>query len=166
MVMFEIGQYIVKANTGVCRVTEIISYSLSEEEEKKDYYRLDLCGGKKGTVLVPLGSEKSNMRPVMTKEEAECLLSGIPEIAMMKITSERQREQEYKEAIKANDPNLLVAILKELYQRNRIRESEGKKVTALDDRYVKMAEAALFEEISVVLAKDGEELRRLILADL
>ena len=161
--MFETGQFVVKANTGVCRVTGITTYSLSEEEEEKTYYRLEIPGTGKGTILVPVDLSKSNIRPVMTEEEALCLMERISDIGTVWPDRDRMREQGYKDAIKSNDPEMILGMLKELYRRSREREIIGKKITAVDERYAKIAEGVLFSEISLVLQKEYSEIRDMII---
>lgn len=160
--MFEVGQFVVKANTGVCRVKDIMMYSLSEEDEKKLYYSLETVGEKRGTILVPVESGKSNVRPVMSRDEAEDLMRQIPLIHALESASERLREQEYRDTIKQNQPELLVGMIKSLYLRSREREAAGKKATAVDERYSKMAESVLFAEVSLVLGKEEDEIRETI----
>ena len=50
------------------------------------------------------------------------------------------REQSCKDAIKANDPEALVAIIKMIYQRKQTRLAQGKKCTATDAKYFQTAE--------------------------
>jgi len=45
------------------------------------------------------------------------LIKRIPEIPTAWINNEKMREQNYKVAVKANDPEALVAIIKMIYQR-------------------------------------------------
>jgi len=161
--MFEIGQYVVKANTGVCKVTEIRSVSMSEEDEAREYYILAPYSDSRSTILVPVGSDKSNVRSIMTEEEAGAFIRQIPEIEVAWIESDRQREQHYKDAIKSNRPDQLVSIIKNLYIRSRERELQGKKTTAVDDRYVKIAETALYQELAIALGKLPEDMRSVIL---
>jgi len=161
--MFEIGQYVVKANTGVCKVTEIRSVSMSEEDEAREYYILSPYGDSRSTILVPVGSDKSNVRSIMTEEEAGTFIHQIPEIEVAWIESDRQREQHYKDAIKSNRPDQLVSIIKNLYIRSRERELQGKKTTAVDDRYVKIAEAALYQELAIALGKLPEDMRSVVM---
>lgn len=161
--MFEIGQYVVKANTGVCKVTEIRSVSMSEEDEAREYYILAPYSDSRSTILVPVGSDKSNVRSIMTEEEAGAFIHQIPEIEVAWIESDRQREQHYKDAIKSNRPDQLVSIIKNLYIRSRERELQGKKTTAVDDRYVKIAETALYQELAIALGKLPEDMRSVIL---
>lgn len=160
--MFEVGQYIVKANTGVCRVVDITMYSRSEEEEERECYLLSPYSNENARLFVPVESDKSNMRPIMTKAEAMDLLKMVPQIHAAVIASEKVREQEYKDAIKSNDPVSLVSIIKNLNIRNREREEQGKKSTAVDERYLSMAQAALYPELATALGKEMTEMMNIL----
>ncbi|MDO4489385.1 MAG: CarD family transcriptional regulator [Eubacteriales bacterium] len=160
--MFEVGQYVIKANTGVCRVVEITMYARNEEEDEKLFYILAPKTNPASRLYVPVDSDKSNMRPVMTYEEAEAFIVNVPNIEVAWIASDKLREKEYKEAIKSNNPEALVSIIKNLIIRNRQREEQGKKSTAVDERYFQMAENALYSELSTAMDKSVEELRVLI----
>lgn len=159
--MFEVGQYVVKANTGLCRITGTVLYGLPEEE-KKLYYSLELAGDKKGTCLVPVDSEKSNMRPVMSKPEAQDLLEKVSEIRYFTAVQEKLREQGYRDVIKSNDPVLIVGLIKTLYSRGNERKLQGKHVTALDERYSHIAESMLYPEITLVLGAAEERIKEQI----
>ena len=161
--MFQVGQYVVKANTGVCKVMEIIMRAMSEEEEEREYYVLSPYLDMRSKLFVPVDSCVSNIRCILTKEEAEAFLSRIPEIGIAWIESDRLREQHYQDAIKSNDPERLVSVIKNLYLRNKQREQQGKKSTAVDERYFKMAEGALYTELAVAMDRNPEELRGEIL---
>lgn len=164
--MFEVGQYVMKANTGVCRVVEIAALSMSDGEDEKMYYHLSPYGDARAKLFVPVESSRSNIRALLTPEEASCLIERIPEIEAAWIESDRLREQEYKNAIKSNEPEQLISMIKNLYIRGRKREQQGKKSTAVDDRYFKMAETTLYQELAVALGKEPEEMRQVILCSL
>jgi CarD family transcriptional regulator len=102
------------------------------------------------------------MRRAMGEKEAWDFIDSIPVIDVKWIESDKSREQEYKNAMRSNDPRHLVGIIKNLYLRSRERENQGKKVTAVDDRYFKMAENALNSELAHALGKDKNDIRDLI----
>jgi len=163
--MFEIGQYVMKANTGVCRVVDISTYHLSEEEDDdRLFYHLSPYGDERARLYVPVDAPMANIRLIMSCDEARQLIDSIPSIEQAWIASDRMREQEYKEAIKSNDPKRLVSIIKNLYERNRERTQQGKKSTAVDERYFKMAESTLYSELAVSLGRELEEMRQMILS--
>ena len=91
------------------------------------------------------------MRRVISKEEAEELIREIPQIEGLWIGSEKQREEKYKECMKSCKCAEWVRIIKPLYQRKMSRLKQGKKITATDERYLRMAEGNLYSELSIAL---------------
>ena len=69
----------------------------------------------------------------------------------------------YKEAVKANDLEALVAIIKMIYQRKQKRLAQGKKCTATDARYFQIAENLLYMELGVALEKPKQEICKTII---
>ena len=55
-----------------------------------------------------------------------------------------------------------VSIVKTLYVRREERISQGKKITALDERYMKVAENELYSELSLSLGVPKEDMERYI----
>ncbi|MCX4321156.1 MAG: CarD family transcriptional regulator, partial [Lachnospiraceae bacterium] len=51
-----------------------------------------------------------------------------------------------------------IKIIKTLYQRKRERLARGKKTTAMDERYLRMAEENLYSELSLVLGVPREDM--------
>lgn len=74
------------------------------------------------------------------------------------------REQNYKEAVKANDPEELVAIIKMIYQRKQKRLAQGKKCTSTDAKYFQIAENLLYMELGVAIGKPKQEICDTIIA--
>lgn len=70
----------------------------------------------KDKIYVLVSNSDLRLRLCLTKE-AWNLIKRIPEISTAWINNEKMREQNYKEAVKANDPEALVAIIKMIYQR-------------------------------------------------
>ena len=102
------------------------------------------------------------MRPVMTREEAMELIDQMREISPLWIQNERKREEEYREAVRTCDGRELVRIIKTIYLRRRKRMSEGKKITAADSRYFKLAEDNLFGELAVSLELERDKVKDFI----
>ncbi|MCR5790870.1 MAG: CarD family transcriptional regulator, partial [Lachnospiraceae bacterium] len=122
------------------------------------YYTLRPIYQRDSVVYVPVGNEKPVMRPVISKEQAQELVENIPNIKAAWIEKEVEREQEYKKAISSCDPEKLIMIIKTLYNRKKARIEDGKKVTVIDERYFKMAEKQLHEELAYALGMSKEEI--------
>ena len=115
----------------------------------------------KEKIYIPVSN--SRLRLCLTKEEGWNLIKRIPEIPTAWINNEKMREQNYKAAIKANDPEALVAIIKMIYQRKQKRLAQGKKCTATDARYFQIAENLLYVELGVALEKPKQEICKTII---
>jgi len=149
--MFEIGEYIVYGTKGVCQVEDISQVDIPGANKDRLYYVLRQIEGSSGKIYVPTDNDKVVMRRVITREDAEDLIRRMPEIEQMWVDNDKQREAMYKEAMRTCDYNEWVSMIKTLYFRKQERTAQGKKVTALDERYLKAAENELYSELSLIL---------------
>ena len=161
--MFQIGDFVVSAGGGVCRIEDVVQMEMPGITAKKDCYLVIPIGENAAKKYIPVENKKKQIRPVMTREEAEQLMSGFMEIEETWIESDKLREKTYKEAIFSSDPRRLVSILKTMYQRGQERQAEGKKTTTIDERYLRIAEKNLHDELAFVLDITTEDVRDTII---
>ncbi len=160
---YEIGDVVSKPVTGICKIEDILYLTPQDEKNKKLYYLIKPVEDEKEKIYVPVSNSDSRLRLCLTKEEAWNLIKRIPEIPTAWTNNEKMREQSYKEAVKANDPETLVAIIKMIYQRKQKRLAQGKKCTATDARYFQIAENLLYMELGVALGKPKQEICKTII---
>ena len=160
---YEIGDLDSKPVTGICRIEDILYLTPQDEKNDKLYYLMKPIEDEKDKIYVPVSNSDSRLRLCLTKEEAWNLIKRIPEIPTAWINNEKLREQNYKEAVKANDPEALVAIIKMIYQRKQERIAQGKKCTATDARYFQIAENLLYSELGVALGKTKQQVCKTII---
>ena len=160
---YEIGDLVSKPVTGICKIEDILYLTPQDEKNKKLYYLIKPVEDEKEKIYIPVSNSDSRLRLCLTKDEAWNLIERIPEIPTAWINNEKLREQNYKEAVKANDPEALVAIIKIIYQRKEKRLAQGKKCTATDARYFQIAENLLYMELGVALGKPKQEVCRTII---
>lgn len=160
--MFKIGEYIVHGRNGVCKVEDITNIEMSGADKDKLYYVLSPLKSEGSKIFFPVDSDRIVMRSVVTKDEAENIVSNIKDIEPMWIDNEKQRELRYKEAISSCDCTQLIGIIKTLYVRNKERLEQGKRATFVDDRYFKEARETLFDEFSVALGIGKDEVEKYI----
>lgn len=160
--MYQIGEYVVKTNNGVCRIEDIVHLNMSGVDEKKEYYLLVPIEDKGAKIYVPVDKAQENLRDVISDDDAWKLIRGIPQIESIWIENEKLREQEYKAAMKDGRPEALVGIIKNLYYRSQARLAEGKKSTAVDERYFRLAENALYSELAFAIGREKEDMDDLI----
>ncbi|MCC8104087.1 MAG: CarD family transcriptional regulator [Clostridiales bacterium] len=160
--MYSVGDYVVKANNGVCRVEDIVHLDMSNAKKDRLYYLLVPQADQGAKLYVPVDTNSTSIRSVLSEEKAWQVIEKIPDIDEAWIANDKLREQEYKEALKSCDPELLVSIIKNIYLRKKKRLSEGKKSTSVDDRYFKMAEEALYSELAFAIGRAPEEINVII----
>lgn len=160
--MFKVGDYIVHGRNGVCKVVDITHIDISGADKNQLYYTLVPMKSEESKIFYPVDSDRIIMRSVLTKEEAENIVSEIKDIKPLWIDNDRQREEKYKEAISSCDCEKLICIIKTLYERNTERIAQGKRITYVDDRYLKEAKRNLHDEFSIALGIDREEVEEYI----
>jgi CarD family transcriptional regulator len=160
--MFHIDEYVMHVTGGICQVKDISPLEISGADKNRKYYLLVPIRDKSGRVYVPVDNDTA-VRKVITDEEARELIEEIPAIEEIDIENDKLREAKYKEAIKGCDPKDLVKVLKNLSTRRMNRIREGKKTTATDDKYFKLAEDNLLNELAFVLKKEKSEMRTIVL---
>ena len=164
--MFEKGEYIVYGMTGVCRVSDITEMNMDGLSTSKLYYVLEPTGVNGNRIITPVEGNKSVMRRIMTSEEAYDLIDGIRDIDSLRVRDDRQRENCYKEALKTGDCREWVGVLKTIYLQRRDRLSRGKRMTEVDERYMKKTKENLFGELSIPLGITTAEVERFIVSRL
>lgn len=160
--MYEIGDYVIKANNGVCRIDDILHLDLPNTDKNRLYYLLIPIDNKNAKLYVPTDATEHTLRKALDEEQAWEVIRTIPEVEAAWITNDKLREQAYKEAIHSCNPTALISIIKNLYLRRKQRIEQGKKSTATDERYFKTAEDNLYSELAFALGKEKTEMRQLI----
>ena len=158
--MFKKGDFFVNTNNGICEIKDVVTMNMSGTD--KEYYLLVPINEQTAKVYVPVDLSTQRIRLAMNKDEALSLIESIPDIHETYIENENERERTYKEALNSRDPKRLVGIIKTLYLRRQKRLDAGKKNTAVDDRYFKLAENHLHNELAFALEIDKSEILDLI----
>ena len=155
--MFEVNEFVIHTTGGICKVTDIAPLDMPGADKNRKYYFLIPIKERGSKVFVPVDNPAA-IRKVMTDEEAWELIDEIPGIEEMQVENDKMREAKYKEAIKSCDCRELIKIIKNLYSRKLERLKEGKKTTATDDKYFKIAEDNLFSELAFATGRSKEDI--------
>ena len=164
--MFKKGEYVVCGNKGVCVVEDITTLDISGVDKKREYYILKPVYMAGSTVYVPVDTAKESMRSVLSRAEADQLISEIPDIPLITITNDKLLEQEYKGCMKANSCEELIRIIKTIYLRKQKRLEAGRKVTAVDAKYFRLAEETLYGELAISLGLSRDEVEAYITGEM
>ncbi len=149
--MFEKGEYVVVGNKGVCMVEDIATLNISGVDNEREYYVLKPVYMAASTVYMPVDSRTASMRRILSKEEAKELIGGIDKIPLITTTNDKLLEQEYRGCMKSNCCEEWIRIIKTIYMRKQKRLEAGRKVTAVDAKYFRIAEDNLYGELAIAL---------------
>jgi len=162
--MYKEGEYIVYGLNGVCRVESITTLDMKDVPKDVEYYSL-IPLGQGGKIYVRVDSSQDKMRPVISRYEAELLIKQIDEIEAIKITNEKTVEELYKRSMRSYDCTEWVRLIKCIYKRKLKRTESGKKVTAADEKYMRLAEEALYSELAIALGVEKDKVLEIILSN-
>lgn len=160
--MYDIGDYVVKVNNGICRIESITHLDMDDVDKNKLFYLLVPQKDEKMKIYVSVDNAEESLRKTISEEEAWKLIRGVSEIEVDGIINDKQREQHYKQAIRSCKPEALVSIIKDMYARKIKRSAAGKKNTATDEHFFKVAEDNLYSELAFAIGKKKDEICRLI----
>lgn len=160
--MFEVGDYIVYGLNGVCKVEEVGPMESSSDLSEKLYYTLLPVYVSGSRIITPVDNKKVKMRPIITKPEVMELINNMKQCEPLWIDADREREEVYRQAIKDTNSFALIRMIKALYLRKESRLAEGKKATASDEKYFKLAEESLYGEFAIALDMDRKDVNEYI----
>lgn len=149
--MYQIGDYVIYSSSGVCRVEEIGTPKATYVDKTRNYYKLTPLYSTE-TIYAPVDT-KAFMRPVITRDEAERLVMGIPEVQeeAIECKSIQMLSDHYQSNFESHDCNDLVKLIKTVYTKNRKAKDNGKKMGKIDERYLKRAKELLYGELAIAL---------------
>ncbi len=156
--MFTVGDYLVKSVDGLCQVRDIMTLEDMGMDKDKLYYLLVPVADEKMQIYASIDYDPESLRKALTKEEAGALINRIPGIDELEIENDKQREREYKKAVRSCEPEMWVSVIKTIYLREQKRLEQGKKSTALDEQYFRRAEDYLYSELAHALNKNKAEI--------
>lgn len=160
--MFEIGEYVVKANSGICKIEEIIELDLLDNGNLESYYVVVPIDNKSSKLFVPINTSANTLRQVINETQAWDIINSISLIPEPSFENEKVREAKYKEAIKSCEPTALIGILKSMHTRKKLRSQQGKKNFAIDEHFFKLAENSLYSELSFATGQDQQHIGKII----
>lgn len=160
--MFNIGEYVVYGTAGVCTVEDITTLNMRDVPKEKQYYVLSPLSTKSNRIFVPVEHTKVPMRKIITKEEAEKLIDNWPNLEEIRIENPKLADSIFKETLKTCDADEFAKVIKTLYGRNKKRLEQGKKITASGEKYMRIAEEALYAELALALSIEKKEVPQYI----
>lgn len=149
--MYSINERVIYGTHGVCTVSDITDMDITGTSMK--YYILMPVFDSRSKLFVPLSNEKltANIRPLISEKEAEKLFDTKADETPDWIDRENERKEYFDRVLNSGDRKQLLLMILCIYQHQRELREIGKKLYVFDERFMKLAEHLLFEELAVVL---------------
>lgn len=160
--MYKVGDYVINSGNGICRIEDRMHLDMEGIDENQWFFLVVPVEEQATRLYIPVEKIENKTRRVMNESEAWKLMDGVVQIDELEIPNDRMREQIYKQAVLSNDPIQLIRVIKTIFVRKKQREAEGKKNTVIDERYFKLAENNLYDELAFAIGRDKEEIPALI----
>ena len=158
--MFKINEYVVYGQNGVCMIEDIEKMILRNEE--LEYYILSPINNKKMTIKIPVNNKTMSIRDLMSKKEIMNLIEFISKKETIEIEDYRKKNQEYKSIIRSGNVTDIIKVINSINVEKDEKESLGKKINKTEDDILMNAKIQLYQEISIVLGININEVEAYI----
>ena len=158
--MFKINDIVVYENGGVCSVEDIGTPDFVSGDDV--YYTLKPMFDKGGTIYVKVQNDKHVIRHVISRQEATEYLDNISSIEPMYSHNDKQRDKDFKEALKSCECEKWISMLKGILEEKNRRLKAGKKLNMSDDRNMQKVGKLLTSEYAVVLKMSFDDTREML----
>ena len=111
-----------------------------------------------GTVLTPVDT-KVLMRPILSRQEAEDFIAQLPQLPPEEPESRSMRllKEFYQQIVTSYDCRRMAGLIRSAVRRRKHALRTGRKVSQMDERYLRRAENALYGELAAALDLPEEE---------
>ncbi len=156
--MFTVGELVVYGGEGVCRIENIGPSTIPGADKDRLYYYLTPMG-RSGQALTPVDT-KVLMRPVMAKDEALALIAQLQTMEPEKAPQPGMRaaKEFYHSVVTSYDCLRMARMIKAICHKRAWALEHGKKVSQMDERYLKRAEEQLYSELAVAIGEKKENM--------
>ena len=164
--MLNVGECVIYGNHGLCKVREVLVPSFLERGNEKQYYMMVSAVDAGSVIYVPVDGADDKVRDVMSADDAEELIVDIEEVEEIELPEGTKAEPEIAAIIKRNIADEMMRLVKSLHKIKAIRESEGKKFAALNEKYLNIAEKLLYTEMAFALKTEKDIIKDRVITEL
>ena len=149
--MYSVNEKIHYGGSGVCVIQEIATMRFGRTREK--YYVLKPVYQNSSVIYVPVENAAlvSKMRPVLSREEVDRLIDGMPEIPTAWEEDPQARKASFDALLRSNECRSLIILIKTLHAQKKRRQADGKALHVSDETFLREAQRLLYDEFAGAL---------------
>lgn len=134
MAKYQIGDFVMHGSE-VGKVVKIVK----NFREMGDYYRIQSLNDDTLFVMTPVDARKANLRPVLSRDQAEQLIDEMVTIKGVEFDA-RNAETAYNDLIKTGDHRDMIRLIKTSYERCNERIKQGLTRNEKDKMFLRLGE--------------------------
>ena len=158
--MFAKDEYVFHESGGVCRIADIQVAPLDNMPADRSYYIVQPLHDPNSVIYVPVDSDRIFLRRLLTKAEAQELLSQIPQIAVIEAENAKALRGKYIDAMHTHSPIEWVRVIKTIYQ--RAQAARAQRLSETERSFSESAKRHLHTELSLALELPLQEIEQYI----
>ena len=149
--MYSVNEKIHYGGSGVCVIQEIATMRFGRTRDKS--YVLQPVSQNSAVIYVPVENEAlvSKMRPVLSREEVDRLIDGMPEIPTAWEEDPQARKARFDALLRSNECRSLIILIKTLHAQKKRRQADGKALHVSDETFLREAQRLLYDEFAGAL---------------
>ena len=155
---FSVGDCVVYAGNGICRINDIRTEKFSDMEERL-YYVMNSVYDDKAKFYLPVHMDGSceKLRPLLSRDEILSVIDKSEDIGAQWIENDESRTAVFEDVLKSRDISKILWLIKILHVHKAEMRESGKKFRACDEKILAAAERGVKEEFAFVLGlrRDG-----------
>ena len=155
--MYVAGDRVLYGSHGVCRVAALDTRRV--DRKTVTYLVLEPLGQNGSSFLVPSenAAALAKLKPILSREELESLLSSDAVQAADWAEDGSRRKLQFREIMSSGDRLRILQMIFWLHKHKQARIAEGKKFHQTDDGFLRDAEKLVCSEICCVFGMDPQQ---------
>lgn len=162
--MFQTGERVVYGNNGICCIERIDAPDFEVFERGKQYYFLR-CEEDGSRIYAPVDTRMA-MRAIMTHDEAQALLLGLPAMPVRQPASRDHKlvTQHYQKLLQEHTAESLACVIKSIHLRSKGADGVPGRISSAEESILKKTESQLCSELSAALGISPAAARERLIA--
>lgn len=164
--MFEVGQIVTYATSGICRIDARETRRVAGME--LEYFVLKPLYDSSMKIMVPAANQAllARMRPALTRDQILALIRAMPQQTPYDGLEPEARKEYYIRALQSGDQAELAHMLRSIYSVKKARQAAGKQLSSYEESAMREAENMLHTEFAHALGIQPKEVADFIHAEL
>ncbi len=160
--MFQKDEYVFYESGGICKISDIQKAPLEGMPADREYYVMQSVHTANGVMYIPVDNEHVFLRKLLNRDEAEALISTIPQVDAIDEPNAKLLRNKYTESMRTHDPVEWIRVIKTVYRRTVGNANGARRLSETERSLAENAKRYLYTELALALGKDAKDMEQYI----